>query len=76
MFQQGVIAPSRSEMVSPMVCVLKGHQGSKGIRLAIDFRHVNKYTLGDRFPIPDIADILQKVGKSHFISCFDAKSGY
>ena len=51
MLQQGVIIPSQSPMVSPVVCVLKGPRGEKGVRLAIDFRHVNKFTKGDCFPI-------------------------
>jgi len=44
--------------------------------ISIDYRHVNKYSAGDCFPTPDIPDVLQKVGKSRYISCFDARSGY
>ena len=68
MLQQGVIVPSQSPMVSPVVCVLKALRGETGVRLAIDFRHVNKFTKGDCFPIPDIPDVLQKVGRAHYIS--------
>ena len=59
-----------------MVCVLKGPKGQNGVRLATDYQHVNKFSAGDCFPTPDIPDVLQKVGRSKFISCFDAKSGY
>ena len=73
MLETGIIVQSRSEMVSPMVCVLKN---SGGVRLAIDYRYVNKYSTGDCFPNSDIPDTLQRVGKAKYISCFDAKSGY
>lgn len=76
MLGQGIIVPSQSSMVSPMVCVLKGPGGKGGIRLAVDYRHVNRYTEGDQFPTPDIPDVLQKVSGSRYISCFDARSGY
>jgi len=76
MLELGIIVPSTSEMASPVVCVLKGPNGQNGVRLAIDYRHVNKYSAGDCFPTPDIPDVLQKVGKARYISCFDARSGY
>ena len=76
MLQLGIIVPSDSAMASPVVCVLKGSNGQNGVRLAIDYRHVNKYYAGDCFPTPDIPGVLQKVGKARYISCFDARSGY
>jgi hypothetical protein len=76
MLDLGIIVPSSSEMASPVVCVLKGPNGVNGVRLAIDYRHVNRYSAGDGYPTPDIGDILQKVGRAKYISCFDAKSGY
>jgi len=76
MLDLGIIVPSSSEMASPVVCVLKGRDGQKGVRLAIDYRHVNLHSAGDCFPTPDIGDVLQRVGSAKYISCFDAKSGY
>ena len=76
MLELGIIVPSDSGMASPMVCVLKGPNGQNGVRLAVDYRHVNKYSAGDCFLTPDIPDVLQKVGKARYISCFDARSGY
>ena len=73
MIEQNIISPSDSEMASPVVCVIKKNGG---VRLAIDYRYVNKYSAGDGFPTPDIPDILHKVGRAQFISNFDAKSGY
>ena len=55
---------------------MKGPNGQNGVRLAIDFRYVNRHSAGDCFPTPDINEVLQKVGRAKYISCFDAKSGY
>jgi len=67
----GFIRPSKSQMASPLVCVLKGNYGKDGVRLAVDYRYV-----GDTYPIPDMTDIVQRMGSAAYISCFDAKSGY
>ena len=72
----GFIRPSKSEMASPLVCVLKGKDGKDGVRLAVDYRYVNKYTVGDAYPVPEIGDIIQRMGRARYISSFDAKSGY
>jgi transposase InsO family protein len=72
----GFIRPSKSEMASPLVCIKKGKDGQDGVRLAVDYRYVNKYTIGDAFPMPEIAEVIQRVGRAKFISTFDAKSGY
>ena len=76
LLELGIIRPSHSDMASPVVCVLKGLNKEKGVRLAVDYRYVNKYSLGDSYPTPDIAEVLQKVSRANFISTFDAKSGY
>ena len=47
MLDQGIIVPSNSEMASPVVCVLKGPNGQNGVRLAIDYRHVNRFSAWD-----------------------------
>jgi transposase InsO family protein len=76
LLEMGFIYPSKSEMASPVVCVLKGKDGSKGVRLAVDYRYINKYSLGDAYPTPDVSDVLQRVGRAKYISTFDAKAGY
>jgi len=63
-------------MASPLVCVLKGKEGKDGVRLAVDFRYVNKHTAGDAFPVPDIADVKQRIGSKRWITVTDAKAGY
>jgi hypothetical protein len=76
MLQLGIISPSKSDMASPLVCVLKGHKGQNKVRLAVDFRYLNKFTKGDAYPAPDLQQTLQEVSRFKYISCFDAKCGY
>ena len=73
LLEMKLIQPSTSPMASPIVCVLK-KQG--GVRLAVDYRYLNSFTVGDAFPMPTVNDCLFKIGAAKFISTFDAKSGY
>jgi len=76
MLANGIVQESNSPMASPLVCVLKGKGGCDGVRLAVDYRFVNSYTVGDAFLIPDIEDVIQKVGAKRFISTFDCRQRY
>ena len=44
--------------------------------LVVDYRYVNRYSVADTYPFPDVADIVQEIGKARFISTFDATKGY
>ena len=72
----GIIRPSTSEMVSPLVVVLKGKEGKDGIRLAVDYSYINQFTRNDPFPMPEIETVIQRVGGSEILSSFDASAGY
>ena len=63
-------------MASPLVCVLKGPGGRDGVRLAVDFRFVNAHTIPDVFPVPDMAEVIQKIGRARYITVCDASQGY
>ena len=56
--------------------ILKGKDGKDGVRMDVDYRFVNRFTLGDAYPMREIGDIIQRVGRAKFISIIDAKSGY
>ena len=72
----GIIRKSNSPMASPLVCILKGPGGRDGVRLAVDFRYLNRYTISDAFPIPDVQDVVQKIGSSRWLTIADASQGY
>ena len=50
------------------LAVLKGKDGKDGIRIAIDYRYLNKYCEGDAHPMPDIPDLMLRVWKSRYKS--------
>jgi len=69
----GFIRPSRSPMSSGVVCVVKP---DKSIRLAGDYRYLNSHTIGDNFPMPNLTEVMHRVGKARWITVCDATSGY
>jgi len=72
LLEMGLIRPSNSLMASLIVCVAK----RDGVRLAVDYRYLNKYTVGDAYPMSTIDEVVRSIGRGSFISTFDAISGY
>jgi len=70
------VQPSKSETASAIMCVMKGKEVKDGVPLALDYRWVNKYSLGDAHPLSDPSEVLQKIGQAKYISTFDTKAGY
>jgi len=73
LLELGLIRPSNSPMASPIVCVTKK---DGGVRIAVEYRHLNSFTVGDAYPMATIDDVLRKIGHARYISTYDAKSGY
>jgi hypothetical protein len=42
----------------------------------VDFRKLNDVTVGDSFPLPNIQDILDRLGRARYFSALDCASGY
>lgn len=70
---QGFIRPSSSPYGSPILFVRK-KDGS--FRMVIDYRAVNNLTRKDKYPLPRIDDLLDKLQGSQYFSSFDLLSGY
>jgi len=62
MLAHGIIRESNSPRASSLVCVLEGKGGCDGVRLAVDYRYVNQFTVCDAFPIPEMEDVIQRMG--------------
>lgn len=78
MLEQGIIRPSSSAWSAPIWIVPKKTDASGKIkwRLVVDFRKLNEKTLDDKYPIPNISDILDKLGKCQYFSSIDLASGF
>lgn len=44
--------------------------------MCVDFRALHKITIKDRFPLPLIADQLDRLGKAKYFTALDMKSGF
>lgn len=78
MLSQKIIQPSRSPWNSPIWIVPKKRDasGKEKFRLVIDFRGLNSKTIDDKFPLPNITDILDKLGRAQYFSTLDLASGF
>lgn len=78
MLTQGIIRPSESAWSSPIWVVPKkaDASGKQKWRLVIDFRKLNEKTIDDKYPIPNITDVLDKLGKCQYFTTLDLASGF
>ncbi|KAK9687374.1 Integrase zinc binding domain [Popillia japonica] len=65
MLKQGIIKPSTSPWSSPLWVVPKklDASGERKWRVVIDYRRLNEKTIGDAYPLPNIEDILDQLGR-------------
>lgn len=78
MLKDGIIEPTRSEWSSPVLLVPKkvDPSGEKKWRLVIDYRKLNDRIQDDKFPLPNITEILDSLSGSIYFSHLDLFSGY
>ncbi len=73
MLKLGVIKPSNSEWCSPVVIILK-KDGS--LCICTDFRKLNSISEFDAYPMPNIDDLLEKIGAAKYITTLVLCKGY
>ena len=72
MLSQGVVEPCNGPWASNLVMVVKKN-GKR--RVCTDFRRLNKMTIKDSYPSPDIKQTLAQLSGKKYFSSFDAQSG-
>ena len=73
MLDADIIEPSRSQYASP--CSLVSKKDSTW-RVVIDYRKLNDQVIKDKFPLPSIASLLDRLQGSKVFSTLDLKSAY
>lgn len=78
LLKDGIIRPSCSPYNSPVWVVPKklDASGQRKYRLVIDYRKLNTLTIADRYPIPEINEVLSQLGNNKYFSVLDLKSGF
>lgn len=78
MLRQGIINESKSPYNSPLWIVPKkmDSTGQRKWRIVIDYRGLNSITVDDKFPIPNIENILDKLGRAQYFSTIDLAKGF
>ena len=69
----GLIRPSKSPYGAP---VLFQRKKDGSLRLCIDYRALNKITVKNKYPIPHIGDLFDKLAKARYFTKLDLRSGY
>lgn len=73
LLDKGFIRPSRSPWGSPMFLVEKP-DGTK--RMVIDYRALNSATVRNRYPLPRVDELFDRLQGARYFSTIDLKTGY
>ncbi|MCO5580910.1 hypothetical protein L7F22_034783 [Adiantum nelumboides] len=71
--EKGMVRPSSSPFCSPVLLVQK-KDGT--YHICVDYRALNRITINDRFPVPRVEDLFDKLQGSTYFSRIELKSGY
>ena len=70
---KGMIRPSTSPYSAPILFVGKK---DGGLRMCIDYRGLNAVTVKNRYPLPRVDDLLDKLRGSAYFRSIDLQQGY
>jgi hypothetical protein len=78
MLKDKIIQESHSPWSAPVHLVPKkmDASGQQKWRMVIDYRRINEITIDDRYPLPNINDLFDMLGKSTYFTTLDLASGY
>ena len=73
LLERGLIEPSTLAYGSPILFVKKK---TGELRMVVDYRPLNKLTVKNRFPLPRVDDLFDKLHGAQYFSSLDAASGF
>jgi hypothetical protein len=71
--EKGFIQPSTSPFGAPVLFV---HKKEGTLRLCVDYRALNKVTIKNRYPLPRIEELMDRLAGAKYFSKIDLYSGY
>eukprot|EP00854_Cymbomonas_tetramitiformis_P034253 gene34253-biopygen22543 len=75
LMSKGYIRPSSSSYAAPYLMVPKP-ENLRELRLVIDYRLLNRQTVKDKYPLPDIQMMFDEMQGAKLFSSFDAVDGF
>lgn len=78
LLKDNIIQESHSPWSAPVHLVPKKMDASGEVkyRMVVDYRRLNDITVDDKYPLPNITDLFDKLGKCSYFSTLDLASGY
>jgi hypothetical protein len=74
MLRTGKIRRSTSSASSPILFVPKPH--GRGLRLCVDYRGLNRVTVANRYPLPLMSELQDRIRDAQYFTKIDLKNGY
>jgi hypothetical protein len=74
MLRTGKIRRSTSSASSPILFVPKPH--GRGLRLCVDYRGLNRITIANRYPLPLMSELQDRIRDAQIFTKIDLKNGY
>jgi hypothetical protein len=70
---KGFIAPGNAPFASPF---LMARKPGGGLRFCVDYRKLNAVTKKDRYPLPLVDELMQRLGKAKVFTKLDIRQGF
>lgn len=73
LLEVGFSRPSRSSYGAPVLFVKKK---DRSFKMCIDYHALNKVTIKNKYPLPNLRELFDQLGKAKYFTKIDLRSGY